>query len=326
MGFWEEKEVLVTGGAGFIGSHLVEILVKSGAKVTVADSMENGNLQNLSSVSKKIKLVKKDLRILSNCVNVSKDSEIVMNLAAIVGGVGYNQVHPGSMFHDNILLSTQMLEAARINDAERFLAVSSACVYPRFCAIPTPESEGFKDSPEPSNAGYGWAKRMAEFAAQSYAQEYGMKIAIARPYNTYGPRDHFEKERAHVIPSIMMRIFGGENPLVVWGNGKQSRSFVYVEDVARGLALITEKFPEAIPLNIGTDEEVEIGKLVSMLVSLSGKKTEISFDESKPSGQPRRNADTSLAKEKIGFTAKVSLKEGLKNSIDWYVKNKLDAK
>lgn len=318
MSFWKNKRVLVTGGAGFIGSHVVELLVEKDAKVRVADNLENGNLENLEKVKNKIEFTKSNLHDISDCLGVCKDIDIVLNLAAKVGGIEFNKNHPGTMFRDNILIGANMLEAAKQNNVERFLAVSSACVYPRFCKVPTPESEGFRDAPESTNDGYGWAKRMAEFQATAYNREFGMKIAIARPYNTYGPRDHFDLEKSHVIPALIKRIFDGENPLVVWGDGQQTRAFIYVTDTARGLISVIEKYPDADPVNIGTDQEIEIKDLVKMILEMSGAKTEVIFDASRPSGQPRRNSDNSKAMRTMGFRAEIDLRKGLKMTIDWY--------
>ena len=318
MSFWDGKNVLVTGGAGFIGSHLVEMLVSENANVRVVDNLENGTLKNLELCENKIEFKNKDLTDLKTCREAVKDMDIILNLAAKVGGVGYNVKHPGTMFTKNVLINTLILEAARKEGVERYLCVSSACVYPRYCTVPTPESEGFNGVPEPTNIGYGWAKRMAEIQAQTYAEEFGMKIAIVRPYNTYGPRDHFDPEKSHVIPAIIRRIFDGKDPLFVWGNGEQTRAFVYVTDVNRGMLLATEKYLKADPLNIGTEEEIKIKDLVNLIIELSGKRPKVIFDTSKPTGQPRRNADIIKARKLIGYEPKVSLKEGLKKTIEWY--------
>jgi GDP-L-fucose synthase len=318
MGFWKDKKVLVTGGAGFVGSNLVEILVGSEARVTVVDNLENGSLDNFRKLKDNIRFIKSDLRNFKEAKESCRYQEIVMNLAAKVGGIEYNRTHLGTMFKDNILINTNTLEAAREAKVERFLVVSSACVYPRDCTIPTPEEEGFEGVPEPTNEGYGWAKRMAEVQGRLYAQEFGMKIGIVRPYNCYGPRDHFDPKKSHVIPALIKRIFDGEDPLVVWGNGEQSRAFLYVEDFARGLIEVIEKYPVPDPINIGTDEEIKIKDLIKLILKLSSKNPQVFFDTSKPTGQPRRNCDTRKAKEVIGFEAKVSLKEGLKKTIDWY--------
>ncbi len=320
MNFWKGRKVLVTGGAGFIGSRVVEQLIEKEADVlaTVIDNLQSGELRNLERVRGKIEFVKADLKDMKECVKLCKGKEIVMNLAARVGGIEYNRLHPATMFRDNMLISLNVLEAARRTGVERFLVVSSACVYPRNCSIPTPEEEGFKDSPEPTNDGYGWAKRMAEFMGETYHREFGLKIAIARPYNCYGPRDHFDLKTSHVIPALIKRIFDGEDPLIVWGDGEQSRAFLYVEDLARGLIEVTEKYAICDPVNIGTDKEIKIKDLVELIKKLSSKNPKVYFDTSKPVGQPRRNCDNKKARKKVGFEAKISLEEGLKRTIEWY--------
>lgn len=319
MPFWSNKRVLVTGGTGFIGSHTVEMLLALGAKVRVIDNLENGDLGNLSGVKDNIEFIEGDLRNFNNCLKSVQGMDVVINIAAKVGGIEFNRLHPATMFYDNILINTNMLEAARQSDVERFLVVSSACVYPRHCKIPTPETEGFVGVPEPTNDGYGWAKRMAEVQAEAYHREFNMKVGIVRPYNAYGPRDHFDTEKGHVIAALIKRIFNGENPLVVWGDGEQSRAFLYVSDFVRGLLMAIEKYPVPDPLNLGTYEEVKIKDLVKLIIKHSGKKVDAVFDISKPSGQPRRNCDVGKAREKIGFETKVGLEEGIKKTIKWYI-------
>ncbi len=319
MGFWKDKRVLVAGGTGFIGSHVVERLLSLGAQVRVADNMENGDLANLEGVFDDIEWIQDDLREPECCQRTVSGTEVVLNLGARVGGIAYNLSHQGIMFRDNALLGIQLLEAARKEGVQRYLVVSSACVYPRDCLIPTPESEGFVREPEPTNLGYGWAKRFAEVAARMYHEEFGMSIAIARPYNAYGPRDHFDEEKAHVIPALIRRVFGGENPVVVWGDGDQTRSFLYVEDLAEGLLRLAEHCSEPDPVNLGTEEEVTIRELVERLIQISGRELEIRFDPSKPAGQPRRNCDTTKARERCGFHARTPLAEGLQRTVEWYL-------
>lgn len=316
--FWKNKKVLVTGGAGFCGSHLVELLVTSGADVKVVDSFENGTKDNLLNVINEIELIEGNLLDYKTCKKVTNNQDIVMHLAAKVGGVGYNVKHPATMFYHNVMMNTQMLEASKIDYVERYLCVSSACVYPRYCSIPTPEEEGFKESPEPTNFGYGWSKRIAELQAQAYHDEYGMKISIVRPYNMYGPRDHFNLELAHVIPALINKVISGMNPVVVWGDGEQTRAFVYVEDVARGMMLAIEKYPKPDPINIGTDEEIKIKDLIKLIVKLSGKNPEVIFDTKKPGGQPRRNANISKAKKLLDYHPIITLEHGLMKTIDYY--------
>jgi len=315
---WKEKRVLVTGGAGFIGSTLVESLVDVGANVSVIDSLENGRMENIAKVLNEIECAKGDLRDPAVCLRACKDIEVVFNLAAKVAGVAYNSRHPAEMFRTNVAIGMNMMEAARVSDVELFLNVSSACVYRRNSSVPTPESEGFVDEPEPSNLGYGWAKRVLELEGRLYAKEYGMTISTIRPFNSYGPRDHFDLESGHVIPSLVRKVVDGQNPITVWGDGSQTRSFIYVTDTVRGMLLAAESSEVAEPINIGNAEEISIGDLARLIISLAGKDTRIIFDKTKPSGQPRRRPDVQKASRLLGFEARVDLKEGLMRTIDWY--------
>lgn len=316
--FWKNKKVLVTGGTGFIGSHLVEKLIDKDAKVTVMDNLRSRGLRNLESVKSKFEFIEGDCRDGKATEKACKGQDVVMNLAARVGGIEYNRMHQATMLKDNLLIATTMIDSARKAGVERFLVVSSACVYPRACSMPTPESEGFLDEPEPTNGGYGWAKRMAEKLGMYYAEEFGMKVAIVRPYNCYGPRDHFDPKTSHVIPAVIKRVFDGEDPVIVWGSGKPTRAFIYVEDVAEGMILAIEKYPVPDPINLGTDEEITIKELVEKIIKKSGVKRKIKLDTTKPDGSPRRNSDNRKAQEKIRFKARVGLDEGLKKTIEWY--------
>ncbi len=309
---------MVTGGAGFIGSHVVEMLVERGAKVTVP-VRNPAKTDFLNDVRDKISIVEADLRNRPRVDALMQGQEIVMNLAAAKGGgIAHSMKHHGSLFRDNMEPFLQVLDSARAAGVERFLVVSSACVYSREASNHALESEGFVGVPEAANAGYGWSKRMEEYLGQAYAEEFGMKIAIARAYNGYGPRDDFFAEYSHVIPGLVKRIFEGENPLIVWGTGTQTRSFVYATDFARGVLEVCEKYAVADPLNIASDEEISIADLARLLIELSGKDVKVEFDTTKPDGPLRRSADTSKAFEKIGFRTEVPLREGLKKSIEWY--------
>lgn len=321
MGFWKNKLVLVTGGAGFIGSHLTERLIQEGARVRVIDNLVNGSLDNLKSCLKKIDFIKKDLFDFYSCQKAAKGSDIVMHLAAKVGGVGYNVGHQGTMFYANVLLNTQVMEAARLAGVKGYLCISSACVYPRFCTIPTPEEEGLKDDPEPTNLGYGWSKRIAELQARVYQQEFNMPITVIRPYNTYGPRDHFHPDKSHVIPAIISKVYRGVNPLPVWGDGEQTRAFVYVSDIVNGMMLAIEKEAYGKVFNIGTEEEIKIKDLVALIIKIFGSPIKIKFDQKQLGGQPRRNADISQAKKILGYYPRVKLEEGLRETISWYKNN-----
>jgi len=319
--FWKNKKVLVTGGAGFIGSHVVEKLIAKGAKVRVLDNLQNGNLKNLSAVEGEYELIKGDASDPKIALLACRDQDIVMNLVARVGGIEYNRTHQATMMRDNMLLGSVMIEAARLASVERFLVVSSACVYPRNASIPTPEAEGFMDEPEPTNGGYGWAKRMNELLGKYYNEEFGMKVGVVRPYNCYGPRDHFDPKFSHVISALIKRTFDGENPIRVWGSGNQTRAFLYVDDLADGMILAIEKYPSPDAINLGTDEEISIKDLAKKIVKISEKDSKIEFDTTKPDGSKRRKSDTTKATEKIGFKPSVSIDEGLRITIEWYKNN-----
>lgn len=320
--FWKDKKVLVTGGAGFVGSHVVEKLVERGAIVSVLDNLQNGSIKNIDHLKDKVHFIKGDCTDLKEARVACSGQEIVMNLAARVGGIEYNRTHQATMMRDNLLIGVVMLEAARAEKVKRFLVASSACVYPHDCSVPTPEAEGFLDEPEKTNGGYGWAKRMAEKEGEYYAEEFGMEVAIVRPYNCYGPRDHFDPETSHVIPALIKRVFDGENPVRVWGSGHQTRAFLYVEDLAEGMILAIEKYPTSDPVNLGTDEEISIKDLIGKIIDISGVKAEVEFDLSKPDGSPRRNSDNTKAKEKLGFEGKTNLDAGLERTIAWYKQGK----
>lgn len=321
--FWRNKKVLVTGGDGFIGSHVTEKLVGKGAKVSVLDHINAEKLENIRSVKSKIKLINGDIENINTAKDACLNQDVVINMAARVGGIEYNMTHQGSILKENLLIACNMLEAAREVKVERFLQVSSACVYPKDAIIPTPETEGFRDEPEPTNGGYGWGKRMGELLSRYYAEEFGMQIGIVRPYNCYGPRDRFDPKVSHVIPALIKRVFDGENPLIVWGSGNQTRAFLFVEDLANGIVLAAEKYCVPDPINLGTDEEVSIKELIGMILKITDLQRNIVFDTTKPDGSPRRNSDNRKAKEKIGFRAKTALFEGLKKTIEWYLKERL---
>lgn len=318
MSYWRGKRVLVAGGSGFIGSHVSERLVAAGARVTVADGLSAAGKSNLAAVWKDIRPMKADLLDPAACRKAARGQDVVLNLAARVAGVGYNSRHHATMFRDNMALAMNMLEAARREGARRFLVVSSACVYPRDSAVPTPEADGFRGRPEATNEGYGWAKRMSEYLGQAYHDEFGLSVAIARPYNAYGPRDHFDPKVSHVVAALIKRICDGEDPVVVWGDGRPTRAFLYVDDFARGLLEVAAGYPKADPVNLGTDDEVSVGQLARKILRLAGSKARLRFDPSRPAGQPRRSCDVRKARKTIGFKAEVSLDEGLRRTIDWY--------
>ncbi len=323
MSFWTNKEVLVTGGAGFIGSHLVEFLLEEGVKVSIADNLERGKFENLRNVEKDINFINIDLREFDNCKKACKGQEVVFNLAAKVTGIEYNRTHQREMFENNMLLQQYPLKAATEMGVNRFCQVSTACIYPHDAIVPTPESEGTRGEPEPTNGGYGWAKRMGERLAEYYAQETDMEIVIVRPFNAYGSRDYYDEKTSHVIPALIKKVMDGNNPVVVWGSGNQSRVFINAKDIARGMMLVTEKYSKVDPVNLGHNEEIKIKDLLKIIQEMTGIHNEVFYDTSKPEGYPRRAADTSkLKKVTNGFIPSISLEEGIKEMIKWYENQK----
>jgi nucleoside-diphosphate-sugar epimerase len=318
--FWQDKNVLVGGGCGFLGSYLVPQLVKAGAKVTVADNFDNSSLDSLESIIKQIEFVEGDLRDPETCDRLTKDKDVVMNLAAKAFGMEYSRAHNGEMLVYNLLATLTALEAARKNSVERFLVVSSSCVYPDEAPIPTPELDVFTDMPESVNQGYGWAKRIQELAGEYYARDYGMKITTVRPFNPYGGNYRWGSEdKAHVIPSLVKRVMDGEDPLVVWGSGNQRRNFLHAKDAMRLLMRIVEKDVVATPVNIGYDEDVRIADLVKLICEVAGVDPEIVFDTNKPEGRFRKCADSTRLREVTdNYQPQISLREGIEEMIGWY--------
>ncbi len=320
MSWWSGKRVLVTGGSGFIGSHLVELLLAAGARVTATATSEASAKRFLAHVHGDVRWVYGDLLDPAHCQRAMVGQDQLMHLAACVGGIEFNIKSPATIFRKNLQVFMNCMEAARAAGLH-VLVTSSACVYPRFCTIPTPEIEGFKDRPEPTNEGYGWAKRMEEFLGESYAKEFGMHVRIARPYNAYGPRDNFDPASSHVIPALIRRVYESKDQFVVWGDGSASRSFLYATDFARGLMTVAEKSPRTEAINIGADEETTVAELARLLIELSGRKLELVFDRDKPAGQPRRKCDTRTAEQLLDYRAAMPLRQGLQRTIEWHLQN-----
>lgn len=319
MSFWNGRQVLVTGGAGFIGSHVVEYLVADGARVTVADNLQRGRLDNLVAVREEIRFLQLDLRDPDQCIEACRGQEVVLNLAAKVTGIEYNRTHQHDMFEQNMLLQQHPLHAAAKCGVGRFLQTSTACIYPHDARIPTPEGEGKRGEPEPTNAGYGWAKRMGERLAEYYARETAMEIGIVRPFNAYGPRDYYDTGTSHVIPALIKKVLDGNNPVEVWGSGNQSRVFVHAKDFAKGILLVAEKYAKADPVNIGHDQQITIRELLGRIQALTAVVNDVFYNLEKPEGYPQRAADTSKLRAVTGgFVPTIPLEEGLREMIEWY--------
>ncbi len=309
MNFLKDKKILVTGGAGFLGSFLVENLKERGV------SEDNIRIPRSKDI---------DLRVWENCVTVVKDIDIVIHLAAKVGGIGYNQKYPATLFYDNAIMGIQMMEAARQGNIEKFVAMGTICAYPKFTPVPFKEDDLWNGYPEETNAPYGLAKKMMLVQSQAYRQQYGFNSIYLLPVNLYGPGDNFNPESSHVIPALIKKIFdakeSSEDYIEVWGTGKATREFLYVEDAVRGIILAAEKYNKPEPINLGSGFEISIKDLTELIAELAGFDGEIIWDTSKPDGQPKRCLDVSKAKEEFGFEAEVGFREGVERTIEWFKK------
>ena len=301
------KRVTVTGGAGFLGKYVVKKLQEKGAKDIFVPRSKDYNLVDNEAVKRLYRDAKPD---------------IVIHLAAVVGGIGANRENPGKFFYDNLMMGVQMMEQGRISGIEKFVAIGTVCAYPKFTPVPFREEDLWNGYPEETNAPYGLAKKMLLVQSQAYRQQYGFNSIFLLPVNLYGPGDNFDLETSHVIPALIAKMIDardkGKKQVVLWGTGNVSREFIYVEDAAEGIVLATEKYDKAEPVNIGTGFEIsikELANLIYKLVKFSGK---IEWDTSKPDGQPRRRLNTEKAEKEFGFKAKTSLEDGLKQTIQWY--------
>jgi GDP-L-fucose synthase len=309
--FWTDKRVLLTGGAGFLGSCIVENMVKK------------RNIPQTQLVIPRSK--NSDLRIWNNCQKAVENIDIVIHLAARVGGIGYNQKYPGTLFFDNIVMGTQLMEAARQAKVEKFVQLGTVCAYPKFTPTPFKEDDLWNGYPEETNAPYGIAKKALLVMAQAYRQQYGMNAIYLLPVNLYGPGDNFNPESSHVIPAIIRKFIEAtqrdEKQVTIWGTGEASREFLYVDDAAEAIIAATEKYDKPAPVNLGSGKEITIKQLVDLVAKITGFKGEVVWDASKPDGQPRRCLDTTRAKAEFGFEAKMDFDEGLKRTVEWYKKH-----
>jgi len=304
-----KKKILITGAQGFVGKHLVKNLLEK-RKVP----KENLFLSTIKDL---------DLRKWEDCQKAVRGQEIIIHLAAKVGGIGLNQEIPGEMFYDNIIIGAHLMEAARLAGVEKFVGIMTVCSYPKFTPVPFKEENLWSGYPEETNAPYGLAKKMLLVQAQAYRQQYGFNAISLIPVNMYGPGDSFDPRKSHVIAALIRKIYEAKKEnrdyIEVWGTGKASREFLYVEDGAEGIILATEKYDKPEPVNLGSEMEISIKDLTELLCQLMNFRGEIHWDTSRPDGQPRRRLDTSRAREEFGFVAKTDFKTGLKKTIDWYI-------
>jgi GDP-L-fucose synthase len=330
MSFWRDKKILVTGGAGFLGTAVVKKLIERGADpqaIRVPRSREA------------------DLRIWDECVQAVAGMDVVIHLAARVGGIGFNQKFPATLFYDNLIMGCQIMEAARRSGVEKFVAVGTICAYPKYTPVPFRERDLWNGYPEETNAPYGLAKKMLLVQAQAYRAQYGFNAIYLLPVNLYGPGDNFSPHSSHVIPALIKKIVdamggieaasarvgkkehpnGGNGdgrkdlPITIWGTGKATREFLYVEDCAEGIVLAAERYDKSDPVNLGAGFEISISDLAEKIVALTGFRGEIIWDPSQPDGQPRRMLDVSRAEKEFGFRARTGIIDGLKKTLAWYL-------
>ena len=307
MEFWRERRVVVTGGAGFLGSYVVEKLRQRGCRQLVVPRSREYDLREKSAI-----------------VHLLREARphLIIHLAAVVGGIGANRKHPGQFFYDNAMMGIQLIEEARRCGVEKFVCAGTICAYPKYTPVPFQEQDLWNGYPEETNAPYGLAKKMLLVQLQAYRQEYGFRGIYLLPVNLYGPRDNFDLETSHVIPAIIRKVVEarrrGEETILAWGTGQVSREFLYVEDAAEGIVLAAERYEKPEPVNLGSGQEITIRDLVHLIARLSGFKGRVGWDSSQPDGQPRRCLDTTKARHEFGFQAQTTLPAGLKNTIEWY--------
>ncbi len=309
--FFADRRIVVTGGAGFLGSFILEKLGARGGGEVLVPTIEEYDLVKAADIER----MYDDMR-----------PDVVIHLAAVVGGIGANREHPGKFFYENLMMGVQLIDEGRLRGIEKFVAIGTVCAYPKFTPVPFKEDDIWNGYPEETNAPYGLAKKMLLVQSQAYRDEYGFNSIFILPVNLYGPRDNFDPASSHVIPALIKKcvdaINSGADYIECWGTGGASREFVYVEDAAEGILLATEHYNSPEAVNIGSGFEITIKDLVKSIAKFTGFGGEIRWDSSKPDGQPRRCLDVSRAKKEFGFEAKTGFDEGLKATIEWYLNNK----
>ena len=307
-GFWQDKKVVVTGGAGFLGKVVVAELQKNGCREIMVPEYPDYDLREKSAI----------LRLLTET-----QPEVVIHLAAVVGGIGANLENPGKFFYDNLIMGIQLIEQSRLLGVRKFVAIGTICAYPKFTPVPFKEDDLWNGYPEETNAPYGLAKKMLLVQSQSYRQQYGFNSIYLLPVNLYGPGDNFALDSSHVIPALIKKCVDakaqGVRSITVWGSGRASREFLYVEDAARGIVLAAEKYDKPDPVNLGAGFEITIRDLLKIIIEETGFQGEVVWETAKPDGQPRRSLDTSRAEKEFGFKAQVPFREGLRRTIEWYL-------
>lgn len=310
--FWQSRRVCVTGGAGFLGSFVTEKLRQRGAREIFIPRYPEYDLVQPQDVQ----------RLLDD-----SRPDVIIHLAAHVGGIGANRLHPAEFFYDNLMMGVQLMHQAWKRGVEKFVAIGTVCAYPKYTPVPFREDDLWNGYPEETNAPYGLAKKMLLVQAQAYRQQYGFNAIYLLPVNLYGPRDNFDLESSHVIPALIRKCIeaqeSGQKTVEVWGDGSPTREFLYVEDAAEGILLATERYNGPEPVNLGSGFEISIRDLAELIRRLTGFKGELVWDTSKPNGQPRRALDISRAEKYFGFRATTNFEEGLRRTIEWYRQHRL---
>jgi GDP-L-fucose synthase len=311
MAFWNRKRVVLTGGAGFLGSFVAERLEREGCSDVVIPRSADYDLRDGAAIRRLLQDARPD---------------IVLHLAARVGGIGANQAHPAEFFYDNLMMGTQLMHESWVAGVAKFLAAGTVCAYPHSAPVPFREADLWEGYPESTNAPYGLAKKMLLVQAQAYRQQYGFNAIFLLPVNLYGPRDNFDPASSHVIPAVIRKCLDardqGAGSISIWGTGRATREFLYVEDAAEALVLAAERYDDGEPMNIGAGREISIADLVSTVARLTGFEGQILWDASKPDGQPRRALDVTRARDFLGFTASTPFDDGLRKTIDWYERHR----
>ena len=306
-----EKRICVTGGAGFLGTYLIEYLRQRGVEKIFVPKIEDYDLVQQDAIQQMLK---------------DSNPEVIIHLAAHVGGIGANREHPAEFFYDNLMMGVQLLHQAYAFGVEKFVAIGTVCAYPKFTPVPFSENDLWIGYPEETNAPYGLAKKMLLVQSQAYRDQYGYNSIFLLPVNLYGPGDNFNPRSSHVIPALIRKCVEakeqGQDHIVVWGDGSPTREFLYVKDAARGIALAAERYNQSLPVNIGSGFEISIKDLVEKIARMTGFDGKLVWDTSKPNGQPRRALDISRARDMFGFEAHTDFEEGLKETIDWYCQNR----
>ncbi len=303
----QDKRILVTGGTGFLGKQVVDQLCQAGATIDKISTPRSREL---------------DLCKWENCQQAVKEQDIVIHLAAHVGGIGLNREKPAELFYDNLMMGTQLIHAAYQEGVEKFVCIGTICAYPKFTPVPFKEDDLWNGYPEETNAPYGIAKKALLVQLEAYRQQYDFNGIYLLPVNLYGPGDNFNPKSSHVIPALIRKVYQaqqkGDRELLAWGDGSPTREFLYSTDAARGIVMATQQYNEAAPVNLGTNQEIAIKDLVETICELMEFEGKIVWQTDQPNGQPRRCLDTQRAKEKFGFVAQTEFRQGLKNTIDWY--------